>query len=81
MRVGVELMMSHKWADAYEHFRAAEKGGEDDEVLSFYMASALDELKRGDEAVSYYRKFTTSSLCARALPDQRCQGARARIGR
>lgn len=77
--LGVQLMMSHKWADAYEHFLAAEKGGENDEALSFYLASVLDELKRGDEAVGYYLKFTTTSLCKRAVPDQRCQSAQARV--
>lgn len=75
--LAMELMATRQWAEALEHLRAAERGGEDDEALSFYLAATLDGLKRRDEAVPYYRKFITSSLCTRPVPDERCQNARA----
>ncbi|HYG10559.1 MAG TPA: hypothetical protein VD835_11465 [Pyrinomonadaceae bacterium] len=64
---------------ALAEFRAAEQGGEPDELLPYRVASALDTLGRAAEAADEYQKFLHGSLCARSLPDARCADAATRL--
>jgi tetratricopeptide (TPR) repeat protein len=66
---------------ALAEFRAAERGGEPDELLALRIASALDALGRADEAAAEYQKFLQGGSCARPSPDERCAEAAARVRR
>lgn len=64
---------------ALAELRAAERGGETDELLTLRLASTLDALGRAAEAASEYRKFLQGSACARPSPHERCAEAAARL--
>lgn len=66
-------------AALYE-LRAAERGGEPDELLTLRIASTLDALGRAGEAAGEYQKFLQGSSCARPSPHARCAEAAARLG-
>lgn len=76
--LGLELAADGRDAEALEEFRAAQRGGEPDERLDFYVADALDALGRSDEAAATYRLFRDSRACLQPIPDERCETARRR---
>lgn len=77
--LGVELSKAGRWEEALEELRAAERGGEADDLLPFHLATALSALGHADEAAAQYRKFLQSRLCAQAPTDWRCETARAAV--
>lgn len=78
--LGVQLSEAGQTEAALSEFRAAERGGDADELLAFRIASALDALGRAVEAEAEYRKFLQGGLCARRPPEAHCEGAAARLG-
>jgi hypothetical protein len=70
--LGIQLAEDGQLEAALAEFRAAERGGEPDELLPYGVASALDALGRATEAAGEYQKFLQGSLCARPSPDARC---------
>ncbi|MDQ3134722.1 MAG: PLD nuclease N-terminal domain-containing protein [Acidobacteriota bacterium] len=78
--LGLELAADQQWDQSLTELRAAEQGGEPDEALPYHLATTLDALGRADEAITEYRKFLQSELCAaRLLPDPRCAASRLRV--
>lgn len=77
--LGIQLAEDGQTEAALAEFRAAERGGEPDELLPYRVASALDTLGRAAEAADEYRKFLRSSLCAPPSPETRCTEAAARL--
>ena len=77
--LAVQLAEDKQTEAALAEFRAAERGGEPDEMIPYRVATALDALGRADEAADEYRKFLRSSLCTRPSPDAACAEAAARI--
>ncbi|HEX8131542.1 MAG TPA: hypothetical protein VF527_20770 [Pyrinomonadaceae bacterium] len=78
--LAVQLAEGGQTESALAEFRAAERGGEPDELLALRIASALDALGRAKEAAGEYQKFLQGSLCVRPAPDARCAEAAARLG-
>jgi len=76
--LAIQLAADGQTEAALAEFRAAERGGEPDELLPFRTAHALDTLGRPAEAHLEYQKFLQGNLCARSLPDMRCAEASAR---
>jgi tetratricopeptide (TPR) repeat protein len=77
--LAVQLAEDGQIEAALAEFRAAERGGEPDELLALRVASALDALGRAGEADDEYQKFLQGSLCASASVDARCVEAAARL--
>ncbi|MBA3319924.1 MAG: hypothetical protein H0T45_00560 [Pyrinomonadaceae bacterium] len=78
--LGLELAADRQWDQSLTELRSAEQGGEPDEALPYHLATTLDALGRADEAITEYRKFLQSELCAaRLLPDPRCAASRLRV--
>lgn len=77
--LAVQLAEDGQTEAALAEFRAAERGGEPDELLPYRVASALDTLGRAGEAAGEYQKFLRSSSCVRPSPDARCAEAATRI--
>ncbi|HEV2802908.1 MAG TPA: hypothetical protein VGW12_20755 [Pyrinomonadaceae bacterium] len=77
--LAVQLAEAGQTEAALSEFRAAERGGEPDELLSFRIASALDTLGRNVEAEDEFRKFLQGSLCTRDPHAAHCEGAAARL--
>jgi tetratricopeptide (TPR) repeat protein len=76
--LAVQLAEDGQPAAALEELRAAERGGEPDELLSYGIARALDALGRTAEAHREYQKFLRVNMCTRPAPDARCAEASAR---
>lgn len=79
--LGLELLDEGRAEEAVHELRAAEAGGEPDEMLAYQIGSALEAVGRADEAGASYLKFIQSNLCARTPSHTRCEAARARAGR
>lgn len=77
--LAVQLAEDGQTEAALAEFRAALRGGEPDELLSYRIASALDTLGRADEAAGEYQKFLQGGSCSRPSPDARCAQAAARL--
>jgi hypothetical protein len=77
--LGLLLAEDGRMEAALAEFRAAERGGEPDELLPYRIASALSALGRATEAAGEYQKFVQGSLCARPPADARCVEASARL--
>ena len=77
--LAIEFANTKQWNDALEEYRAAERGGEADDLLPYYTAVALDALNRPTEAMPEYREFLRRGLCRQPLPDARCSDAQARL--
>lgn len=77
--LGLELLQAGRAEESLAELRAAERGGEPDERLSFRLAAALDALDRRDEAADAYRRFSQSRLCSQSPPDDLCDKALARL--
>ena len=78
--LAIQLAEAGQTEAALTEFRAAERGGELDELLTFRIASALDALGRNVEAEDEFRKFLQGSLCTREPRAAHCEGAAARLG-
>ncbi|HEY9404557.1 MAG TPA: hypothetical protein VIQ24_18005 [Pyrinomonadaceae bacterium] len=79
--LGVQLAEDGQTEAALAEFRAAERGGEPDDLLSYRIAFALDTLGRAGEAAGEYQKFLQGGSCAqRPSPDARCAQAASRLG-
>jgi hypothetical protein len=66
--LAVQLAADGQAEAALAELRAAERGGEPDELLPLRVASALDALGRADEAAAAYEKFLLMELCSRRSP-------------
>jgi tetratricopeptide (TPR) repeat protein len=77
--LGLELLEAGRAAEAVAELRAAEAGGEPDDMLAFHVGSALEASGRAEEAAGSYLKFLQSGLCARTPPGASCEAARARV--
>lgn len=78
--LGIELAAAGQWAEAINEFRAAERGGEPDDLLPFRIGQALDATGHDDEAKTEYITFLKSKTCTQSLPDERCAAAGRRVG-
>lgn len=74
-----ELYNAGRYDEALTHFRAAERGGEQDDALPFLLARTLDKLNRAEEAATEYQKFLQGPRCNQSLPDAYCEIARLRL--
>jgi tetratricopeptide (TPR) repeat protein len=77
--LAVELAADGLHEEALAEFRAAERGGEPDRQLPYYLGTALFSLGREAEAASAYKRFLDGPLCTDVLPDLNCSTARARL--
>jgi tetratricopeptide (TPR) repeat protein len=77
--LGLELLEAGRAEEALAEFRAAEAGGEPDEVLAYHFGSALEAAGRPGDAATYYSKFLRSAACARTPSSASCEAARARV--
>lgn len=77
--LATQLSDAKRFDEALREFLAAERGGEPDPRLPFHIASTLHSLKRPDEALPYYQKFLSASICAHTSPDARCRDAQERL--
>ncbi|MDQ1591451.1 MAG: hypothetical protein QOG71_2078 [Pyrinomonadaceae bacterium] len=78
--LAVQLAEDGQTEAALNELRAAERGGEPDELLTLRIASALDTLGRAEEAVAAYEKFSRSESCSRTQsPAPQCVEAAARV--
>lgn len=77
--LAIELAADGLNEEALAEFRAAERGGEPDPQLPFYIGSALFSLGREAEGASEYKRFLEGPVCTQALPDLNCSIARARL--
>jgi tetratricopeptide (TPR) repeat protein len=77
--LAIQLAEDGQVEAALAELRAAERGGEQDELLTLRVASALDTLGRAEEAVAAYEKFLRSELCSRPQsPAPQCVEAASR---
>lgn len=76
--LGIELADAGQWAEAINEFRAAERGGEPDELLPFRLGQALEASGQTAAAVPEYKRFLNSQACTKVLPEERCEIARRR---
>jgi tetratricopeptide (TPR) repeat protein len=76
--LGIELAHAGQWAEGLNEFRAAERGGEPDDLLPFRIGQTLDALGRFSESLVEYKMFLNSHACREPLPDDRCAVARQR---
>jgi tetratricopeptide (TPR) repeat protein len=76
--LAIQLAEDGQHEAALSEFRAAERGGEPDELLPYRIAYALDTLGQPAEAAVEYQRFLRGNLCARPSPDARCEEASAR---
>jgi tetratricopeptide (TPR) repeat protein len=60
--------------EAILEFRVAERGGEPDDAIHFYVADLLRKIGQKDEAAIEYQKFLKSKTCLEI--DARCESAR-----
>jgi len=74
--LGIELANAGLWPEALVEFRAAERGAEADESLSFRSAQALEAIGNRAEAAVEYQRFLSTPACTQAVPDSRCEAAR-----
>ncbi|HEY6188975.1 MAG TPA: hypothetical protein VIW80_15070 [Pyrinomonadaceae bacterium] len=77
--LAIELAAAGRSEEALAEFRTAERMGEPDSQIPYYMALALDSLNRSEEAMLEYNRFLNSPLCTQALPDANCATARTRV--
>lgn len=77
--LGIELADAGLWPEALLEFRAAERGAESDESLSFRAGQALDATGNHAEAAVEYQRFLSGAACTQPVPDSRCEAARARM--
>jgi len=77
--LAIELAVDGLNEEALAEFRRAERGGEPDPQLPFYIGTALFALGREAEGASEYQRFLGGPACTRALPDPNCSTARARL--
>lgn len=78
--LAVQLAEDGQAEAALAELRAAERGGEPDELLTLRVASALDTLGRAEEAVAEYENFLRSESCSRPQsPAPQCVETAARV--
>gem|GEM_PF-564938 len=78
--LAVQLAEDGQTEAALAEFRAALRGGEPDELLTYRIASALDALGRAGEAADEYQKFLRGGSCAPPSPHALCAEAASRLG-
>lgn len=78
--LAIQLFEDGQPEAALSEFRAAERGGEPDELLPYLIAFSLDALGRAPEATIEYQKFLRGNACARPSPHARCAEVAARVG-
>lgn len=77
--LAIELAADGRSEEALAEFRTAERMGEPDAQIPYYMALALDSLGKKSEAAHEYNRFLNGPLCTQALPDANCATARTRF--
>jgi tetratricopeptide (TPR) repeat protein len=77
--LAIELAADGLNEEALAEFRAAERGGEPDPQLPYYLGTTLFSLGREREAASEYKRFLDGPLCTDVLPDLNCSTARTRL--
>jgi tetratricopeptide (TPR) repeat protein len=77
--LGCELVEKHRWAEAIVELRAAQRGGEPDQILPYNLGVALREAGNLTEAKLEFEEFLASSACTAAMPDARCDAAKNAI--
>jgi tetratricopeptide (TPR) repeat protein len=77
--LAIELAEAGDWTGALTNFRLAERAGEPDDLIPFRIATLLDALNQGSEAVLEFQRFLNSGACTQQLPEYRCAVARARV--
>jgi tetratricopeptide (TPR) repeat protein len=77
--LAIELAADGLHEEALAEFRRAERGGEPDPQLPFYIGTTLFSLRREAEAATEYKRFLGGTVCTQALPDPNCSTARARL--
>lgn len=77
--LAIEFAAEGSAREALAEFRAAERGGEPDDLIPYYMGTMLDALHRETEAAPEYKRFMDSPLCKQVLPDAKCTIARERV--
>jgi tetratricopeptide (TPR) repeat protein len=77
--LGIELAEVARPQEALREFQLAERGGEPDESLPFRIGQVLDDTGNHPAATIEFRRFLESQACRQALPDDRCEGTRARL--
>ena len=71
--LGRELVATRRWDEALRELRTAERMGETDDELPYYIAESLYGLARFQEAVPEFERFLrTSTACATPPEDVRC---------
>ncbi|HEX8775740.1 MAG TPA: hypothetical protein VF735_19365 [Pyrinomonadaceae bacterium] len=77
--LAIELAAAGMSEEALAEFRTAERMGEPDGQIPYYMGLALDALGRPLEAAREYDRFLSGQLCTQSLPDANCATARTRV--
>lgn len=77
--LAIELADAGDWTEALTELRAAEQGGEPDDLIAFYLATLLDRLNLRNQATLEYERFLQTKACTEPLPDDRCSVASSRV--
>jgi tetratricopeptide (TPR) repeat protein len=74
--LGLTLIDAGNFTDAISELRLAEKGGEPDDLIPYYLAWSLERINQNGQASLEYEKFLLTPTCAR--PEPRCDSVRQR---
>jgi tetratricopeptide (TPR) repeat protein len=77
--LAIELVAAGRGAEALAEFRAAVQGGEQDDLIPYYMGLALESTGHEAEALIEYSRFINGPFCTQAVPDPNCWTARTRV--
>ena len=75
--LAIELAESGYLTDAISEFRLAQRGGEPDDSLHFWLGLLLERINHNGEARLEFQEFLLTSQCLRS--DYRCDLARQRV--
>lgn len=75
--LAIELADSGYLTDAISEFRLAQRGGEPDDSLHFWLGLLLERINHNGEARLEFQEFLLTSQCLRS--DYRCDLARQRV--
>ena len=77
--LAIELADTGDRTGALFEFREAERAGEKDDLIAYYIATLLDSLNLPNQARLEYERFLESRSCIQPLPNERCAGASVRV--
>ena len=75
--LALELANAGYWAEAISEFRLAERGGERDDFIHYWVGLLLERINLTNQARLEFEKFLLSETCQRG--DSRCDDARQRV--